>query len=134
MSMDETVKFNVENEREAQIKETIKTVYEALTIKGYNPMNQMIGYILSGDPTYITSFNNARNLITKIERDEILEELVKSYLKNMKQKNFRKRPIATKSLQAFLFSVCKNQYQRHTFFDKSYYGINLKKRTTKEKA
>lgn len=84
MSMDETVKFNVENEREAQIKETIKTVYEALTIKGYNPMNQMIGYILSGDPTYITSFNNARNLITKIERDEILEELVKSYLKNMK--------------------------------------------------
>ena len=82
--MDETVKFNVESEREKQINETIKTVYEALTIKGYNPLNQIIGYILSGDPTYITSFNNARNLITKIERDEILEELVKSYIKNMK--------------------------------------------------
>ncbi len=84
MAMDETVKFNVESEREKQINETIKTVYEALTIKGYNPLNQIIGYILSGDPTYITSFNNARNLITKIERDEILEELVKSYIKNMK--------------------------------------------------
>jgi len=83
MSMDETVKFTVESEREKQIKETIKLVYEALTVKGYNPINQVIGYILSGDPTYITSFNNARNLITKIERDEILEELVKSYLKHM---------------------------------------------------
>ena len=83
MSMDETVKFTVESEREKQIKETIKIVYEALTIKGYNPINQIIGYILSGDPTYITSFNNARNLITKVERDEILEELVKNYLKHM---------------------------------------------------
>jgi len=83
MPMDETVKFTVESEREKQIKETIKNVYEALTVKGYNPINQIIGYILSGDPTYITSFNNARNHITKIERDEILEELVKSYLKHM---------------------------------------------------
>jgi uncharacterized protein (UPF0297 family) len=83
MESSETVKFSVETDREKEIKNTLQIVYQALTVKGYNPINQIIGYILSGDPTYITSFNNARNLLTKIERDEILEELVKSYIKNM---------------------------------------------------
>ena len=57
-----------------------KEVYEALKEKGYNPINQIVGYILSGDPTYITSYNNARNLIRQIERDELLEEMVKTYI------------------------------------------------------
>ena len=59
----------------------IRAVYKALTEKGYNPIDQMVGYILSGDPTYITSHNNARSLIRKLERDELLEELLKSYLR-----------------------------------------------------
>lgn len=58
----------------------MKEVYKALTEKGYNPINQIVGYILSGDPTYITSHNNARNLIRQIERDELLEEMVKTYI------------------------------------------------------
>jgi len=58
----------------------LKQVYEALTEKGYNPINQIVGYILSGDPTYITSHNNARNLIRQVERDELLEEMVKTYI------------------------------------------------------
>ena len=61
-------------------KEILKEVYEALTEKGYNPINQIVGYILSGDPTYITSYNDARNKIRTIERDELLEKMVKSYI------------------------------------------------------
>lgn len=63
-------------------KEIIVSVYEALTEKGYNPISQIVGYILSGDPTYITSHKNARSLISKVERDELLEELVKNYIDN----------------------------------------------------
>jgi len=80
MSTNETVKFNVENEKEVEVRQVIMKVYEALKEKGYNPINQIVGYILSGDPTYITSHNNARSMIRRLERDELLEELVRSYL------------------------------------------------------
>ncbi|AGB18872.1 IreB family regulatory phosphoprotein [Thermoanaerobacterium thermosaccharolyticum] len=76
---DETVRFHFENE-DNKAKDILKSVYDALLEKGYNPINQIVGYILSGDPTYITSHKNARNLIRKIERDELVEELVKNYL------------------------------------------------------
>ncbi len=80
MGMDETMKFDVEKEQNERVKETLKEVYEALEEKGYNPINQIVGYILSGDPTYITSHKGARNLIRKIERDELLEKMVKEYI------------------------------------------------------
>ena len=81
MVTDETVSFNLERERNEETKEILKQVYDALQEKGYNPINQIVGYILSGDPTYITSHEGARNLIRNIERDELLEKLVKSYIK-----------------------------------------------------
>ncbi len=80
MATDETVSFFVEKEQNQKTKEILKSVYEALKEKGYNPINQIVGYILSGDPTYITSHNNARNLIREVERDELLEKMVKSYI------------------------------------------------------
>ena len=73
--------FKVEKEPELKVKDILATVYEALTEKGYNPVNQIVGYIMSGDPTYITSHNNARSLIMKVERDEIVEEVLKEYIK-----------------------------------------------------
>ena len=82
MSTNETVRFKVENDNESRVRQVIGSVYDALTEKGYNPINQIVGYILSGDPTYITSHNNARSMIRRLERDELLEELVKSYLKD----------------------------------------------------
>ncbi|WHH60187.1 IreB family regulatory phosphoprotein [Petroclostridium sp. X23] len=81
MNINETVKFKVENEKEKEVREILQDVYKSLNEKGYNPVNQIVGYILSGDPTYITSHNNARSIIRRIERDELLEEIVKSYLK-----------------------------------------------------
>ncbi len=75
-----TMKFNIDKEKQQEAREIIETVYGALEEKGYNPVNQFIGYMLSGDPTYITSHNNARSIISKIERDELLEELLRSYL------------------------------------------------------
>lgn len=80
MATDETVSFKVEREKSAEAREILQKVYEALVEKGYNPINQIVGYILSGDPTYITSHNDARNLIRKIERDELLEKMVKEYI------------------------------------------------------
>ena len=80
MGMDETMKFDVEREQNERVKETLKEVYSALEEKGHNPINQIVGYILSGDPTYITSHKGARNLIRKIERDELLEKMVKEYI------------------------------------------------------
>ena len=80
MEFDKTMNFQVEREENAKCKEILKEVYEALVEKGYNPINQIVGYILSGDPTYITSHNNARNLIRMIERDELLENMVKNYI------------------------------------------------------
>ena len=65
-----------------QVKEVLETVYNAMVEKGYNPVNQIVGYIMSGDPTYITSFKGARSLIMKVERDELVEELLKEYIKN----------------------------------------------------
>lgn len=78
--MDETVSFKVERDKTIKAREILKEVYQALEQKGYNPINQIVGYILSGDPTYITSHNNARNLIRQIERDELLEKMVKNYI------------------------------------------------------
>ena len=78
--MDETMKFDVEKEQTARAKEILKEVYSALKEKGYNPINQIVGYILSGDPTYITSHKGAKNLIRQIERDELLEKMVKEYI------------------------------------------------------
>ena len=78
--MDETVSFKVERDKSIKAREILKKVYKALEEKGYNPINQIVGYILSGDPTYITSHNNARNLIRQIERDELLEKMVKNYI------------------------------------------------------
>lgn len=82
--MNNTVKFSVEKEKDIAAKDVIMGVYNSLEEKGYNSINQFVGYILSGDPTYITSHNNARSLIRKLERDEILEELLKFYLENNK--------------------------------------------------
>ena len=80
MATDETVSFNFEKEKNEKTKEILKEVYNSLKEKGYNPINQIVGYILSGDPTYITSHNNARNLIRQIERDELLEKMVEEYI------------------------------------------------------
>lgn len=74
--------FNVQTEPETGVKVVLSTVYDALMEKGYNPVNQIVGYIMSGDPTYITSHNNARSLIMKVERDELVEELLTQYIKN----------------------------------------------------
>ena len=74
--------FKVKTEPEIQEKEVLETVYNAMVEKGYNPVNQIVGYIMSGDPTYITSFKGARSLIMKVERDELVEELLKEYIKN----------------------------------------------------
>ena len=80
MISDETVSFKVEKEKNIKTREILKEVYSALEEKGYNPINQIVGYILSGDPTYITSHNDARNLIRQVERDELLEKMVKNYI------------------------------------------------------
>lgn len=78
--MNKTQFFKVEPEKTLQVSDIIKQVYEALIDKGYNPVNQIVGYIMSGDPTYITSHKNARSLIMKVERDELVEEMMKSYI------------------------------------------------------
>lgn len=77
---DETVRFDFDNHRKQEVSETLTTVYRALEEKGYNPINQIVGYLLSGDPAYIPRYQDARNLIRRHERDEIMEELVKTYL------------------------------------------------------
>lgn len=80
-NINETVQFHFDMPEKASTRDILMDVYEALKEKGYNPINQIVGYIMSGDPTYITSSNGARNKIRKLERDEILEELVAYYLK-----------------------------------------------------
>ena len=80
MKNDKTLTFSVREEREKEIRRTLESVYNSLKEKGYNPINQIVGYILTEEPTYITSHNNARSLITKIDRDELLNVLVRSYL------------------------------------------------------
>ncbi len=77
---DRTMTFSIGDQTEQQIRNILTTVYDSLKEKGYNPINQIVGYILSEDPTYITTHNNARNLIRKIDRDTLLQSLVKYYL------------------------------------------------------
>lgn len=79
-NLENTQFFNVETEPEKTSEFVLTTVYEALTEKGYNPVNQIVGYIMSGDPTYITSHNNARGIIMKVDRDELVEELLTQYI------------------------------------------------------
>lgn len=78
---DETVRFNLDDGSKDEISNTLTNVYRSLTEKGYNPINQIVGYVLSGDPAYVPRYNDARNQIRKYERDEIVEELVRYYLK-----------------------------------------------------
>lgn len=77
--------FKVQAEPEMKVGDILKTVYQAMTEKGYDPVNQIVGYIMSGDPTYITSHKNARSLISKVERDELVEELLKVYIANVEK-------------------------------------------------
>ena len=81
-SINNTQYFKLEKEPELQVKDVLEMVYAALREKGYNPVNQVVGYIMSGDPTYITSHKNARSMIMKIERDELVEEILKAYITN----------------------------------------------------
>jgi uncharacterized protein (UPF0297 family) len=74
--------FKVKTEPEVSVKKVLDVVYNAMAEKGYNPVNQIVGYIMSGDPTYITSHNGARSMIMKVERDELVEELLKEYIRN----------------------------------------------------
>ena len=83
MDLNDTMKINLEIDKENEVREIVKSVYDSLQIKGYDPISQIVGSILSGDPTYITSYNGARSLIVKVERDELLEELVKNYIKSL---------------------------------------------------
>jgi uncharacterized protein (UPF0297 family) len=80
-NMDHTVMFKIRNETEISTREILQSVYTALEEKGYSPINQIVGYLLSGDPAYITSHQNARNMIRRLDRDELLEELVTYFLK-----------------------------------------------------
>ena len=82
MDSEFTRKFQVPQERSNEMKAILMSVYDSLKEKGYNPINQIVGYILSEDPTYITNHNNARTLIRKLDRDELLQELVRQYLSN----------------------------------------------------
>lgn len=81
-NLNNTQYFRVEKEPELQVKDVLRVVFGAMKEKGYNPVNQIVGYIMSGDPTYITSHNNARSLIMKLERDEVVEEILRAYIKN----------------------------------------------------
>lgn len=80
-----TIQFSLKDEREETTRRILVSVYDALVEKGYNPVNQIVGYILSEDPTYITTHNNARSLIRRLDRDELLQDLVKEYLKVSKK-------------------------------------------------
>lgn len=79
---DKTIQFSIKDDSDNEMKSILLTVFDALKEKGYNPISQIVGYILSEDPTYITTHNNARSLIRKIDRDELLQTLVTEYLKN----------------------------------------------------
>ena len=83
MEFNETMKIKLDFDKSQEVKEIVTRVYAALKIKGYDPISQIVGYILSDDPTYITSYNGARSLIAKLERDELLDEIVKSYINNL---------------------------------------------------
>lgn len=80
MTDKDTVKFTVPSDDKENMRRILRNVYEALTVKGYNPVNQIVGYLLTEDPTYITNYNNARSMICKIDRDELMQVLVREYL------------------------------------------------------
>lgn len=80
MTDEKTMTFPLDSDKEIELRQTLTLIYEALQQKGYNPINQIVGYLLSEDPTYITTYNNARNLIRHIDRDELMQVLVRSYL------------------------------------------------------
>lgn len=86
-NLNNTQYFTVQKEPELQVRDVLEIVFRALSEKGYNPVNQIVGYIMSGDPTYITSYRNARGLIGRVERDELVEEMLKEYI----EKNHWKR-------------------------------------------
>lgn len=79
-TMNTTIKFTVGNDEKDNMRRVLRNVFDSLNEKGYNPINQIVGYLLTEDPTYITNFNNARNMICKLDRDELLQELVRHYL------------------------------------------------------
>ena len=79
-NLSNTQYFKVKTEPEVQVKEVLDVLYTAMEEKGYNPVNQIVGYIMSGDPTYITSYKGARSMIMKVERDELVEEVMKDYV------------------------------------------------------
>ena len=81
MTDKDTQKFTVPSDDKENMRRILRSVFDALTEKGYNPVNQIVGYIMSGDPTYITSYNNARSLIMKVERDELVEEVLGEYIR-----------------------------------------------------
>ena len=80
--LDNTQYFKIQSDQEIRVSEVLQLVYQAMTEKGYDPVNQIVGYIMSGDPTYITSHKGARSMIKKVERDELVVELLKEYIKN----------------------------------------------------
>lgn len=81
-NLDNTQYFRVQPDQENAIRKILSVVYEALSEKGYDPVNQIVGYIMSGDPTYITNHKGARSLIMKVERDELVEEIMRDYIRN----------------------------------------------------
>lgn len=83
MDTNDTLKWRIDIDKAQEVRDIIESVYDALKVKGYDPISQIVGYILSGDPTYITSYNGARSKIVRIERDELLEELVKKYISTL---------------------------------------------------
>ena len=80
--LDNTQYFKIQSDQELKVGDVLQLVYQAMTEKGYDPVNQIVGYIMSGDPTYITSYNGARSLVMKVERDELVEELLKAYIEH----------------------------------------------------
>ena len=82
MTDNNTIKFTVPSEEQDNMRRILRSVYDALSVKGYNPINQIVGYLLTEDPTYITNYNGARSMICKLDRDELLQELVQCYLFN----------------------------------------------------
>ena len=83
--LDNTQYFKIQSDQEIRVSEVLQLVYQAMTEKGYDPVNQIVGYIMSGDPTYITSHKGARSLIMKVERDELVEELLRVYVEKTVQ-------------------------------------------------
>ncbi len=90
MADNETMMFKVEKDNVNEARDILLSIYQALKEKGYNPINQIVGYIMSGDPTYITNYNNARSIIRRLERDELLEEVIRFYLDNQENLNKEK--------------------------------------------